>query len=195
MSPKTITIINGSLGGEAGNTARVLAPLRAHLQRSARVEELTLAAAPRRQDYEALLGASDGFVFATGTYWDSWGSPLQRFLEEATHLEGTAAWVGKPAAVVVTMHSVGGKGVLSRLQGVLSTLGCLLPPMSGLVYSLASQLALRHAPADEPWLPELWQLDELEVIGHNLLQAVSGGSAWRLWQMDRDDPRRLWVEP
>ena len=41
-----------------------------------------------------VLAEADGFVFATGTYWDSWGSPLQKFLEETTAFEGTSVWLG-----------------------------------------------------------------------------------------------------
>ena len=91
----------------------------------------------------AQLEKSQGFVFVTGTYWDSWGSPLQKFLENVTDLEGSPAFLGKPAIVMVLNHSVGGKGVLSRLQGVLSTLGCLIPPMSGIVYSWVTEQLLK----------------------------------------------------
>ena len=152
-----------------------------------------------------LIVGSDGLVFATGTYWDSWGSPLQRFLEQATALEAEGAFLGKPAAVLVTMHSVGGKGVLSRLQGVLSTLGCLIPPMSGLVYSLATQVATRmterlaagHGDADAAaaaaHLDDFWHLDELEVVAHNLLEALAGGRDYHSWRVDGGDPRRRWL--
>jgi multimeric flavodoxin WrbA len=186
-----ITLVDGSLGGAGGNTAAVLAPLIEALRAQADVEAIHLATDPRPLDaVEALLRASDGFVFATGTYWDSWGSPLQAFLERATGLEAGPAWLGKPAAVVVTMHSVGGKGVLSRLQGVLSTLGLLLPPMTGFAYSLAGHLALDHAPH-----ADFWHRDDLAVVAHNLLEAVRGGRDWRAWPVDAGDPRRRWIDP
>ncbi len=184
-----ITLIDGSLGGAGGNTAAVIAPLLEALRARAAVETLHLAADARPlAALEPLLAASDGFVFATGTYWDSWGSPLQAFLERATGLEASPVWLGKPAAVVVTMHSVGGKAVLSRLQGVLSTLGLLLPPMSGLAYSYAGHLALeRAAHAD------FWQRDDLAVVAHNLLEAARGGRDWRAWPVDGGDPHRRWL--
>ena len=92
------------------------------------------------------------------------------------------------------MHSVGGKGVLSRLQGVLSTLGCLIPPMSGMVYSLATHLAIRHAPPDAsaPYA-DFWQVDDFDTIAHNLLEAVSGGAGWRAWRVDGGDAGRHWA--
>lgn len=188
-----LVVIDGSLGGAEGNTAALLAPLVARLADRAQVERLHLASDGRPPaEVEALLAAGAGFVFATGTYWDSWGSPLQAFLERATHLEGSATWLGKPAAVVVTMHSVGGKSVLSRLQGVLSSLGLLLPPMSGLVYSLVGHLALERGGTAHG--ADFWGREDLDVVAHNLLEAVGGGRAWRSWAVDREDPRRRWLE-
>lgn len=186
----TITLINGSLGGADGNTAAVLTSMLDRLRLDARVETLHLATDRRTPDeIEGLLTASDGFVFATGTYWDSWGSPLQVFLEQVTRLEAGPAWLGKPAAVVVTVHLVGGKGVLTRLQGVLSTLGLLLPPMTGFVYSLAAHLALQHSAGHA----DFWHPDDLAVVAHNLLEALRGGRDWRAWPVDGGDPHRRWV--
>lgn len=150
-----LLLLNAALAGEAGNTAVLLAQARRHLARRATVESLTLAALPSGSVSQlsalnpqllAALQRADGFLLGTGTHWDSWSSVLQKFLEDATPHEGTALWLGKPAAVVVSEHSVGGKAVLSRLQGVLVTLSCTLPPMSGLVLSRAALLAARHTP-------------------------------------------------
>lgn len=189
MIPK-ILCVNGSLGGADGNTARLIAELRSCLGSRVEWRELTLSKAGAGEGAEAALAWADGFAFATGTYWDSWGSPLQRFLEDQTGTEATALWMGKPAAVLVTMHSVGGKGVLSRLQGVLNTLGCSIPPMSGMVYSLANHLALRQG---SEFAEDLWQLDDLDSISHNLLQAFAASPEWKTWPVDREDPRRPWI--
>jgi chromate reductase len=195
MKTSPITVINGSLGGAEGNTGAVLRPLLSCLRARAEVVEIHLAEDARSiGDLTPILAESRGFVFATGTYWDSWGSPLQAFFEQATGLEGSDVWLGKPAACVVTMHAVGGKGVLSRLQGVLSTLGLLVPPMSGMVYSLAMHLAARHAPPDAAgFLADFWLLEDLDVVGHNLLEAVTGGRRWRGWRVDEGDPERRWM--
>lgn len=193
MTLPTITLVNGSLGGASGNTAALMEPMLHRLRREARVEELHLATDTRSiGELAPLLERSDGFLFATGTYWDSWGSPLQRFLEASTPLEAGPVWLGKPAAVVVTMHSVGGKGVLSRLQGVLSTLGLLIPPMSGMVMSLATELATSHPAAMEE-SADLWTREDLDVVAQNLLEAVGGGRAFTPWPVSRADPRRVWV--
>jgi chromate reductase len=192
MKPR-ILLLNGGLGGAAGNTAAVLRPLLTALAPRAEVECVHLATDARGLDaLEPLLEAARGFVFSTGTYWDSWGSPLQAFLERATRLEGSDAWLGKPAAVVVTMHSVGGKEVLSRLQGVLCTLGLELPPMTGFAHSLAAQLALQVPHGDHA--RDLWSLEDLEVVAHNLLEAATGTRRYHAWTVDRGDPMRRWAD-
>lgn len=188
-----ITILNGSLGGHEGNTAQAIATLARLLATHARVECVALAEANAIEEARELIPRSQAFVFATGTYWDSWGSPLQRLFEQCTDLEGTAAWLGKPAATIVTMHSVGGKEVLSRLQGVLGTLGLEIPPMTGLAHSLAGELA-RRSPAGGAHGEDLWSLDDLEIVAHNLLEALhSPRRAYRSWAVDRGDPSRRWI--
>jgi len=124
------------------------------------------------------LKSAQAIIYATGTYWDSWGSPLQKFLEIVTSLEGSQAFLGKPAAVFVTMHSVGGKSVLSRLQGVLNTLGHLIPPQAGFVYSLSTHLLkeeLAEGKASQKLkdhADDLWSLNDLPTLIHNLTWAA-----------------------
>lgn len=191
--PAKILILDGSLAGPGGNTDAVLQSLIGHLANRCAPEIIHLATDSRNpEELQLQIASADGFVFATGTYWDSWGSPMQRFLETSTHLESSNIWLGKPAAVVVTMHSVGGKGVLSRLQGVLSTMGLAIPPMTGFAYSMACHLAMSAAAAD-PGLADFWQLDDLSVIAHNLIEAATGGRNWKTWIVDKGDPARLWI--
>lgn len=206
-----LLLLNASLAGDAGNTAVLLARARRLLARRATVESLTLAAlsssslpisqpSALNPQLVTALQRADGFLFGTGTHWDSWSSVLQKFLEDATPHEGTALWLGKPAAVVISEHSVGGKGVLSRLQGVLVTLGCTLPPMSGLVLSRAALLAVRHAP-DPATTSDFWCEADLRIVCHNLSEAarVSRPTAqpalplWRTWPVDRRDFNARWL--
>lgn len=194
MSDGPIVLLDGSLGGARGNTCAVLAPLLGRLRERAHVVEVHLAAGEGDPGaLERLLLDASGFVFATGTYWDSWGSPLQVFLERATRFEASRVWLGKPAAVVITAHSVGGKDVLSRLQGVLGTLGLAIPPMTGFVYSLAVHAALRAHHDGDGRRADFWQLGDLDVVADNLLEAVSGGRAYRAWAVDGGDPSRAWM--
>ncbi|MDF3058822.1 MAG: hypothetical protein K0R17_3037 [Rariglobus sp.] len=189
-----ILLLNASLAGDSGNTAVLIARARRLLARRATLATLTLSTpdSPAFAGLRPHLEKADAFLIGTGTHWDSWSSVLQKFLEDATPAEGTALWLGKPAACVVTEHSVGGKGVLSRLQGVLVTLGCTLPPMSGLVLSRAAVLAAQHAPkaADD-----FWCADDLRIVCHNLAEAASGTRRWKTWPVDRDDFAGRWLDP
>jgi len=203
-----LLLLNAALAGDAGNTAVILARARRLLARRATVEMLTLApdaaATPLARtsvidpQLRAALALADGFLFGTGTHWDSWSSVLQNFLEVATPTEGTALWLGKPAAVIVSEHSTGGKGVLSRLQGVLVTFGCSIPPMSGLVLSRAAVIAARHDPAAAR---DFWCADDLRIVCHNLAEAARitlpatkpARPRWRTWPVDRREFSARWL--
>lgn len=186
MKPKLAVVIAG-LGGLEGNGARLLH----HASLDAFDASLcVLAARPAFADHEAVLQDAHAFLFITGTYWDGWSSYLQRFLEEATPSEATATWVGKPAAVWVTAHSVGGKGVLSRLQGVLSTFGAMIPPMTGVVVTKANEIAAAMAPSEAD---DFFTAKDLAISVANLEQSLRERPAYRAWEVERTDPMRRWV--
>jgi NAD(P)H-dependent FMN reductase len=189
-----LLLINASLAGESGNSAALIARAKKLLGHHATVEVITLAQADGTSlsfnELRSALAKADGFLFATGTHWDSWSSVLQKFLEDATESEATKLWLGKPAALIVSEHSVGGKGVLSRLQGVLNTFGCSIPPMSGLVISRAVLIAAQH---DADAAKDFWCLDDLKVICHNLLEATRGSTRWKTWPVDRKDFGARWI--
>lgn len=190
QSLKKITLFNGSLGGDTGNSAVASLRIREELLKqnpSLLFESIELCSMDPHAALRQAKG-SDGFIWVTGTYWDSWGSPLQRFLEEATAQEGTSLWLGKPSAVLVTAHAVGAKGVLSRLQGVLNTLGCALPPMTGWVYTAAQQEALGSDLGED-----FWSLADLEIVASNLLAFLERSDRYRSWTVDRSDPHRKWI--
>jgi len=185
-----ILILNGSVHGERGNTGIILKSI----QKTRKDVEWDVVHLEKTKFGPGLvrrIKTSDAILVMTGTYWDSWGSPLQKFLEEATDLEARPEILGKPAGVCVLMHSVGGKSVLSRLQGVLSTMGFLIPPMSGMVYSLSGQLALKtknvHA-------QDFWCLEDLEIIVENLVIAAKMKTSWKTWPVDRKNFRKKWIQ-
>lgn len=191
-----ILICNGSLGGITGNTNVVVEHILKLLNdRKCTYEILDLKDLLEKKisptDVKNKFQEASGVIFTSGTYWDSWGSPLQHFLEVSTEFEGSDIFLGKPAAVFVTMHSVGGKGVLSRLQGVLNTLGFLIPPMSGLVYSLAGHLALQ---TESTFSDDFWSLDDAETVIHNFLAALNNETNYQAWPVDHKDPTRLWIK-
>jgi NAD(P)H-dependent FMN reductase len=196
-----LLLLNASLAGPEGNSAHLLECLAEHLAMGVELEWANLAGAGAKTftELEAALHLADGLVIATGTHWDSWSSPLQRFLEEATPTEASALWLGKPVAVLVTEHSVGGKGVLSRLQGVLVTLGGIIPPLSGVVISRAAELARAagEATGEGGSAVDFWSPADLSVVAHNLLLAsrlaTSGRKQWQTWPVDRADYRQRWL--
>jgi NADPH-dependent FMN reductase len=190
MAKPTLLLVNASLAGRTGNTEMLLERLTLAVGSRANVKTICLADGLRFSMVRRHLAAADAVVFGTGTHWDGWSSVLQRFLEEATEAEGTRLWLGKPAGCVVSEHSVGGKGVLSRLQGVLLTLGCLLPPMSGLLISRAAVLA---AAADPLSARDFWCPEDLEVIAHNMIEAANGRHRWKTWPVDRKDFAGRWM--
>ena len=190
-----VLLLDASLAGPGGNSSALLDLLAPRLAPFAEIDQAALSG-PAGKNFAALepaLRAADAFVFATGTHWDSWSSALQKFLEDATPAEASPLWLGKPAAVLVTEHSVGGKAVLSRLQGVLVTLGCAIPPLSGLVVAQSVQLARLHCP-DPDACDDYWSVDDLAVVAHNLLVGVRRPRPdWRAWPVDRTDYRRRWL--
>lgn len=188
---RTFLLLNGSLHGESGNTTILLAQAANLLGPQGVVRTVNLSTPPPLEEIESLLRESSALVIGTGTYWDSWGSPLQTFFEQVSHTEGTDCWLGKPAATIVTMHSVGGKGVLSRLQGVLNTFGALIPPMGGLVYSAVAHAALGNG--DSEINDDLWRPSDLEVICHNLVECCRHASQWSSWSVDRRNFHARWL--
>lgn len=183
-------IINGSPSGAQGNCARWIEQICSEYPQYA-WDVLHLSEASYSESLQEKLNQAEAFIFVTGTYWDSWGSPLQKFLEDATELEGSPVFLGKPAGVLVLMHSVGGKGVLSRLQGVLNTLGCLIPPMAGMTYSLVSALAAQQ---ESTHAQDFWAKEDVGGILQNIELYLQGSRDWMAWPVDRKDPRRLWLK-
>lgn len=188
---KTILILNGSPTGSKGNCNKLIKMIQKSLPKSLKTRIVHLAEVKKSAALYKDIEKASGFIFVTGTYWDSWGSPLQEFLEEMTDLEGTPAFVGKPCAVFVLNHSVGGKAVLSRLQGVLSTFGCLIPPMSGMVYSLVTKLALKNSKSAHK--DDLWTPDDIPMILENFKLALDIKIKWQTWPVDRKNFRKSWV--
>jgi len=179
---RRLLIINGAVRGSGGNTSRVLAGARAKLAADLEVREVVLAEYTGTvEDMARELAEADALLFATGVYWGSWGSPMQRFLEVMTWLEGSETLVGKPVGVVVTMDSVGGQDVAQRLLGVLATLGCLVPPMPMVVVSRVGTL-VSGTPGNE----DVWHVDDIQGLVENLRIATTARSLpWKQWAFER----------
>ncbi len=191
---KKLLVIDGSLQGKDGNTTRLTHFLLAELQSKISIDYLELKACRNMVDEEQRFRAADGFVFTTGTYWQSWSSYAQRFFEEVTLWEGTDIWLGKPMCTLVTMHSVGGLEVLSRLQANFLLLGAFIPPMCGLVYSYVNHRAFAVPEKEHEGL-DMWGLQDVPVVAHNLLEAINKTHNYRSWEVDvQTAAGRIWLK-
>lgn len=191
MERPRILLINGSLGGATGNTAELLARAEIAFEGRATVSHLEMLRQPTMDRILAEVEAADGFIFGTGTYWDSWGSPMQIFLEMTAHTEGEDLWLGKPAGIIVTAHAVGAKGILSRLMGVLNVYGIVFPPFAGLAYTWSNEVALPHA--SDHLKNELWKPEDVDVIAHNVLEVIRGGREWLHWPSNSGRYGEKWL--
>lgn len=190
-----ILIINGSISGSSGNTAELLAMAEEKLTEEGvnTVEYLELARDPSLDRILEAASKADAFIFGTGTYWDSWGSPLQKFFEITSSTEGDSYWMGKPASAIVTAHAVGAKGILSRLFGVLNVYGMMIPPLAGFAFTFVNHVALSNNVAPEELQKELWSSDDVEIICHNLIEAVNRTNNWKQWPRDNVHYVNKWL--
>jgi NADPH-dependent FMN reductase len=188
----SVLIVNAGLGGSRGNS-QVVAEHCSELLRGLGVphENLRLVGAASG-DVPAALARAERLVFVSGTYWGGFSSLLQQMFEELTPSEASELWLGKPAAVVVTAHQVGAQSVLFRLQGVLVTFGCLLPPMSGVVISKVGEALRAHAPE---LCGDVWGLEDVAIALHNLLAVPFAPRALRAWPVDREQYAERWLKP
>jgi chromate reductase len=181
-----ILTLNGALNGADGSThvcmsivEDALAACMLRVHRVNLVEHVSLASIVDH------IEKARGIVFGTGTYWDSWGSPMQKLLEDLAGLDSSELLFGKPAAVVVTEHSTGGKSVFNRMLGVLNTMGMWVPPHCAAVYSMVAHEALERG-MDGWKAMETWRLSDFSIIGHNLAAAVYGTREWKSWHEGND---------
>ena len=180
---KRVAILDGSLHGQGGNTYGVIQELISKLPKTIDFDYIELKNIDDALTLESRIRAADGYILGTGTYWQSWGSPLQRFLEQTTVWEATDVWLGKPLCTIVTMHSVGGMEVLSRLQANFALLGTLIPPMCCLVHSHVNQMALSANETNR----DIWDLSSLDTIAHNFKVSLFGKQSYMTWDVDREE--------
>lgn len=172
----TLLVLNGALRGALGNTGWLCAEAARLLAGRARVRLLHLAEGSfDMTELEAALAEADAILLATGTYWHSWGSPLQRLIEVLTPLENTPLLFAKPVGALVTMDSVGGAELAGRLLSVFNQLGCAVPPCATLVLSRVAIEALAAGAhrAEDP-NDDTWQLADLQHVLDNLLAGPEG---------------------
>jgi len=185
MKPqKNILILNGSIRGTRGNSQKICKIARQKLRHegfSPSILDLS-ASMPAPNELYKILEKADGFLIVTGTYWNNWGSPLQKFIETTTAFENSPAFFSKPVACAISIDSVGGIEVAARLHAVFSGLGCWSPPASTVVISRVGQEAIAAStkkvnnPNDD-----VWRIEDLDVVLKNLTTATSISAEWVSW--------------
>jgi chromate reductase len=183
-------ILNAGLGGAEGNSQVVAERCAAVLRARGVAHELLVLRDAPPGDVPAAIERAERLVLVSGTYWGGFSSLLQQLFEELTPTEGGELWLGKPAAALVTAHQVGAQSVLFRLQGVLVTLGCLIPPMSGVVISKVGEALRARAPE---LCDDVWGLEDVATALHNLLAAPLLRQAFRAWPVDREHYAERWL--
>lgn len=199
---KNILIINGALGGRAGNTFMLLKKIKKMILKTheeVKVKTIHLHPTFSWNSVKRNIKKADCLILATGTYWDSWGSPMQLLFEKMTVLEGSKYLVGKPACAIVTMHSVGGKEVCSRILGNLVSLGCMIPPFAGFAYSYADHVAHKTRTSGRRLLDDVWHIQDLQTLLNNLIKAASVENkpqyeVWNFLDTTAFDPTTVWLK-
>jgi len=199
---KNILIINGALGGRAGNTFMLLKKIKKMILKThseVKVKTIHLHPSFSWNSVKRNIKKADCLIFATGTYWDSWGAPMQQLFEKMTSLEGSKYLVGKPACAIVTMHSVGGKEVSSRILGNLVSLGCMIPPFAGFAYSYADHVAHKTRTSGRRLLDDVWHIQDLQTLLNNLIKAASVEikpqyEVWDFLNTTAFDPTTVWLK-
>lgn len=199
---KNILIINGALGGRAGNTAMLVTKVKRMILKSHEEVKVKIVHLYPSFDWPSVkrhIKKADCLIFSTGTYWDSWGSPMQLLFEKMTVLEGSNYLLGKPACAIVTMHSVGGKEVCSRILGNLVSLGCMVTPFAGFAYSYADHVAHKSRTSGKKLLDDVWHIQDLEALIHNLIKAAAAEQKpeWKVWSFLNTtafDPTTVWLK-
>lgn len=188
----SVLILNAGLGGSEGNSHGVSEVCSTFFRARRVAHEVLVLRDARPGDAQSALERAERLVVVSGTYWGGFSSLLQRLFEELTPTETSPLWLGKPAAVLITEHQVGAQAVLSRLQHVLVTFGCLLPPLSGVVISKVGEALRARAPE---LCDDVWGLEDVATALHNLLAAPFLPTAYRVWPVDREHYADRWLEP
>lgn len=188
---KRIAVLDGSLHGKGGNTSAVIDELLTYFKDGYEIDYIELKSIADISSLEDRLNRAHGFIAATGTYWQSWGSPMQRFLEGATQWEVSDMFLGKPVFTIVTMHSMGGFEVMSRLQTTFNMLGTFIPPLCCMPYGQVNQAAFL---AGEGGI-DAWDLESISFSAHNFKEALQGTHQYIPWTVDGDEEiSPLWVK-
>ncbi len=193
MTKPKLLILNGSILGNRGNCGILIRHICTTYSNFFNITTVHLKTLGSKKKLMEQIATCQGLLVVTGTYWDSWGSPLQMFFEEFTDLEASKSILGKPAGVIALCHSVGGKSVMTRLQGNLNLFGFLIPPFSGIELSMLSLSILKNKKKN--YLEkDLWGPKDLDILINNLQAALNKSKEYKAWQVDSKNFRKNWLQ-
>ena len=187
----SVLIVNAGLAATRGNSQVVTEYCRELLGGLGVAHESVVLKDAAPGSVQAAIARAERLVFVSGTYWGGFSSLLQQLFEELTPTEASELWLGKPASVLVTAHQVGAQSVLFRLQGILSTFGCSIAPMSGVVISKLGEALRSRAPE---LCTDVWGLEDVATALHNLLGAAFTPEKFRAWPVDREHYAERWLD-
>jgi hypothetical protein len=182
-----LVVLDGSLRPSDGNTARALGLACAAWEGEVSVDRIALASfGGSVEELASRVRAADGLLVGSGTYWNSWGSPLSRFFEVMTAYEATDVFLGKPASAIVTMDSTGGSEIAARLASTLVCLGCFTPPFG---WMALSRVGVGLGALDPAATRDVWGPADVTVLARNLLVASRAARLpYRAWTIERAEP-------
>lgn len=175
----SVIVINASSSGIEGNTEIILKKISKELG----CNHVSLKDTTYDQLREQISNAK-GMIFGTGTYWSNHSHYLQKFLEDATDDELSDVFLGKPVALVVTSQSTGGMNVISNLMSTFNLLGCVIPPLSCILYSQS---------VHESNNKEFWKIDDYKIMLHNFLQYIKDKKRLKIWDVDDQNYKNKWI--
>ena len=174
--PIFIVGINGSQrkhGGTVDMLEETLESARIHEAATKRLDLLDYKMEPYHGDYKkrpdteslrlfAEIEPADGIVLATPVNWIGPTTLMKMFIDNLTYLEGEFKLQGKVAATLTHCWEDGGFTVAQDLNGILNTMGCIIPPY-------ASNMRNKNLRKN---IQTVWMWKDASLLGKNMVTMI-----------------------
>lgn len=114
-------------------------------------------------DFLALAGAYDGFVFGTPVHWGGAGGAITSFLDRAFYADlngGGHRFLGKPAAAVISARRAGTTATWDQMNKYFGLMQ--MPIITSRYWNMV------HGTTPEEVRQDLEGIQTLELLGHNM---------------------------
>lgn len=114
-------------------------------------------------DFLALAGAYDGFVFGTPVHWGGAGGAITSFLDRAFYADlngGGHRFLGKPAAAVISARRAGTTATWDQMNKYFGLMQ--MPIITSRYWNMV------HGTTQEEVRQDLEGIQTLELLGHNM---------------------------